>query len=80
LAEALPRARQQFEHDRQQTLHNLDTRLGLLDPRLVLDRGYAWLTDERGKALTKTGDFEVAQKVTATLADGQVDLQVKATR
>jgi len=45
---------------------------------LVLDRGYAWLTDDSGQALTKVGDFQVNQAVTATLADGRVDMQVKA--
>ena len=79
LAEALPRARQQSLNDRQQQLRNFETRLGLLDPHLVLDRGYAWLTDDAGQALTKVGDFEAHQTVTATLADGQIDLQVKAS-
>ena len=79
LAEALPRARQQSLNDSQQQLRNFETRLGLLDPHLVLDRGYAWLTDEAGQALTKVGDFQAHQTVKATLADGQIDLQVKAT-
>ena len=79
LAEALPRARQQSLNDRQQQLRNFETRLGLLDPHLVLDRGYAWLTDEAGQALTKVGDFQAHQTVKATLADGQIDLQVKAS-
>ena len=30
----------------------MGTRLGLLDPHLVLERGYAWLTDDTGRALT----------------------------
>jgi exodeoxyribonuclease VII large subunit len=80
LSEALPRARQKNLQDRQQRLLNLETRLGLLDPHLVLDRGYAWLTNESGQALTKVADFQVLQAVTATLADGQVDLQVKGPR
>ena len=77
LSEALPRARQKNLQERQQRLLNLETRLGLLDPHLVLDRGYAWLTNETGQALTKAADFQALQSVTATLADGQVDLQVK---
>lgn len=80
LSEALPRARQKNLQERQQRLLNLETRLGLLDPHLVLDRGYAWLTNESGQALTKVADFQVLQPVTATLADGQVDLQVKGPR
>jgi exodeoxyribonuclease VII large subunit len=76
LAEAWPRARQQSVNDRRRELQNFETRLGLLDPHLVLDRGYAWLTNEAGVALTTVGDFQAGCKVTATLSNGQVDLQV----
>jgi exodeoxyribonuclease VII large subunit len=55
----------------------MGTRLGLLDPHLVLERGYAWLTDDKGRALTHASDFQANQSVTASLADGQVNLQVK---
>ena len=74
----MPRARQQNLNDAQRQLQNFETRLGLLDPHLVLDRGYAWLTDEAGQALTKVGSFQTDQRVTATLADGEVLLQVKS--
>lgn len=77
LSEALPRIRQMNQQERQHRLLNLETRLGLLDPHLVLDRGYAWLTDDSGQALTKVGDFQVNQAVTATLADGRVEMQVR---
>jgi exodeoxyribonuclease VII large subunit len=80
LAESLPRARQQNLNSAQQQLNHFETRLGLLDPHLVLDRGYAWLTDEAGQALTKVGSFQIDQHVTATLADGKVQLQVKSPR
>lgn len=76
-AEHLPRLLQQnlqFQHQRNL---NMGTRLGLLDPHLVLERGYAWLTDETGRALTHASDFQANQSVTASLADGQVNLQVK---
>ena len=75
--EALPRARLQNLQARQQTLQHMQTRLSLLDPHLVLDRGYAWLTDESGQALTQAAHFHAEQKVVATLADGQVQLEVK---
>ncbi len=78
LAESMPRVRQQNLNDAQRQLQNFETRLGLLDPHLVLDRGYAWLTDEAGQALTKVGSFQTDQRVTATLADGKVQLQVKS--
>ena len=75
--EHLPRLFQQnFQLHHQRNL-NMGTRLGLLDPHLVLERGYAWLTDETGRALTHASDFQANQSVTASLADGQVNLQVK---
>ena len=73
----LPRALQMNVQNQQRGLINLQTRLGLLDPHLVLERGYAWLTDETGQALTHAKDFKPQQDVSATLADGQVKLKVK---
>ena len=76
-SEHLPRLLQQnFQLHHQRNL-NMGTRLGLLDPHLVLERGYAWLTDDTGRALTHASDFQANQSVTASLADGQVNLQVK---
>lgn len=75
-SELLPRLLQQnFQLHHQRNL-NMGTRLGLLDPHLVLERGYAWLTDDKGRALTHASDFQANQSVTASLADGQVNLQV----
>jgi exodeoxyribonuclease VII large subunit len=76
-SENLPRGLQKSFQSHQQKAINLSTRLGLLDPHLVLERGYAWLTNESGVAMTHAKDFESQQSVTATLADGQVKLQVK---
>ena len=76
-AEHLPRLLQQNLQLQHQRNLNMGTRLGLLDPHLVLERGYAWLTDDTGRALTHASDFQANQSVTASLADGQVNLQVK---
>ena len=76
-AEHLPRLLQQNVQLQHQRNLNMGTRLGLLDPHLVLERGYAWITDETGRALTHASDFQANQSVTASLADGQVNLQVK---
>jgi exodeoxyribonuclease VII large subunit len=55
----------------------LELRLQLLDPRLVLQRGYALLTDaSSGRAITTVADAHAGQAVRAALADGEVDLQV----
>ena len=57
-------------------LERAQTRLELLDPKLVLLRGYAWLSDVQGLALTSTKQLSVGQPVRATLADGEVNLTV----
>ena len=51
-------------------------RLALLDPRLVLARGYAWLQDDAGRPVTHAADAAIGQAVSATLADGRLDLTV----
>ncbi|WP_225781576.1 exodeoxyribonuclease VII large subunit [Xenophilus sp. Marseille-Q4582] len=61
--------------------HHLDRaalRLGLLDPALVLQRGYAWLTDAQGRALTRAAQLAAGDAVQATLADGQARMTVTA--
>ncbi|WOP14825.1 exodeoxyribonuclease VII large subunit [Ottowia sp. SB7-C50] len=55
-------------------------RLGALDPQRVLERGYAWLQDEAGCPVTRAAQASPGDALTATLADGQVDLTVAARR
>ena len=55
-------------------------RLQLLDPRLVLQRGYAWLSDMHGQPLTRALALHPGQAVRATLCDGEVDLTVTRPR
>lgn len=55
-------------------------RLSLLDPRLVLQRGYAWLSDAQGQALASVQQLTPSQDVQATLADGVVELRVQGVR
>jgi exodeoxyribonuclease VII large subunit len=59
-----------------QRLERAALRLSSVDPRQVLERGYAWLSDERGQALTHAAQFQPGQAVRATLADGDVPLTV----
>ena len=66
-------------HNRQR-LDRAQLRLELLDPKLVLQRGYAWLADMQGAPLTSAKTTRVGQPLRATLADGQVDLTVCAPR
>ena len=51
-------------------------RLELLDPSLVLRRGYAWLSDASGQAVTRAAQLQPGDRLRATLADGAVDVQV----
>jgi exodeoxyribonuclease VII large subunit len=55
----------------------LELRLQLLDPRLVLQRGYALLADAAsGHPITSVHQTHADQAVRAALADGEVDLRV----
>ena len=55
-------------------------RLELLSPQLVLQRGYAWLANTEGQAITRVSQTRTGQSVRATLMDGQVDLTVSSPR
>jgi len=63
-----------------QRLERAQLRLELLDPKLVLQRGYAWLADLQGQPITRPEDTHQGQPVRATLAGGEVDLTVTARR
>ena len=66
--------------DRQhQHLNRAALRLQLLDPALVLQRGYAWLTDAQGHAVTSVEDLAPGDDVRAQLADGIAELTVSKT-
>lgn len=55
----------------------IELRLQLLDPRLVLQRGYALLTDvASGHPITSVRQAQPGQAIRAALADGEVDLRV----
>ncbi len=59
-------------------LERVRLRLELLDPRLVLKRGYALLTDSSGQAVTRAAQTHPGQDLRATLTDGEVALTVTA--
>ena len=61
-------------------LDRADLRLGLLDPTLVLQRGYAWLTAEDGRTISRVEQTFLGQVVQANLVDGKVDLTVREPR
>ena len=74
----LERALGQTIQNNQQRIHRAQLRLGLLDPKLVLQRGFAWISDEKGQAVSSIAQAKVGQPVRATLADGVVDLTVSS--
>jgi len=78
LQTVLPTAMQRGLQRRDERLQRAALRLGLLDPSLVLQRGYAWLTNDQGEAITSVRQTAPGQRVQATLADGAVDLTVVA--
>ena len=59
---------------RRERLARCALKLDLLDPSLVLRRGYAWLSDGQGQAITSVSQARPGQAVRATLADGTLDL------
>jgi exodeoxyribonuclease VII large subunit len=64
----------------QDRTHRAALRLGLLDPSLVLKRGYAWLTLDSGHTLTSAAQAQPGQHVRASLTDGTVDLTVTSQK
>nr|MBA2723906.1 exodeoxyribonuclease VII large subunit [Methylibium sp.] len=57
----------------------LAARLQALDPRRVLARGYAWLSDESGRALCSVSQIQAGVELQAQLVDGRVRARVRAT-
>jgi len=71
-----PLALQRVLQVRRQQMEHEAARLQLLDPSLVLQRGYAWLSDAQGLTVSRAAQTSVGQKLQATLADGKVDVAV----
>ena len=63
-----------------QRLDALAARLRALDPSQVLARGYAWLSDAAGRAVTSAQLLEVGQPLQAVLQDGVADVRVTQVR
>ena len=76
----LPQSLQRRLEQQKQGLERMDLRLQLLDPRLVLQRGYALLTDTKGKPVTQVKQAPPGAALKAQLADGAVDVVVTQPR
>jgi len=70
--------RTQLSFHHRERLERAALRLSLLDPQLVLERGYTWLSDESGQPIGSVHQVTPAQTLRATLADGMVELQVES--
>lgn len=76
LASGLTQALHQRLRAQAERVDRAELRLGLLDPRLVLQRGYAMLTDSAGRAVVSTAQASPGDALKATLADGTLDVTV----
>lgn len=76
----LPERLQRSMARRADRLERAALRLQLLDPRLVLQRGYALLTDTNGQAVTSARQAQPGDALRATLADGALDVTVTPPR
>ncbi|MDE2402745.1 MAG: exodeoxyribonuclease VII large subunit [Burkholderiales bacterium] len=66
---------QEVIHARQ-TIEGLERRLHGLDPQRVLERGYAWLSDDQGRPVTHAAQARLGQTLDAVLADGRLRVEV----
>jgi exodeoxyribonuclease VII large subunit len=79
LAARHQRAAPQLLNTQAQRLEALQSRLSALDPQRVLERGYAWLDDGQGRALSSVAQLQAGQDLRAVLADGEAQMQVLST-
>ena len=76
----LPQILQRSLMQRRDRLERAALRLELLNPQLVLQRGYALLTDDQGQPVTRPAQVRAGDPVHARLADGELDLTVAQRR
>lgn len=76
LGQLLPEQSHRGVERRRMRLAHLQAQLELLDPALVLKRGYAWLVDAQGHTITDSTQVGAGDRLRATLASGGLDLQV----
>ena len=76
LSRSLPKAVALSLSQDRQRLERAQARLESMDPKWALQRGYAWLADAQGHAITSVQQARVGQPLRATLADGELNLTV----
>lgn len=60
----------------EQHLETLAARLHALDPRQVLARGYAWLSDPQGRPVSTVRELAIGAALQVVLHDGSADVEV----
>lgn len=78
LSERLARAQTALLRNYRQQLSSSAKALDHLSPLKTMGRGYAYVSDEKGKILQKTADYTVGQKVNIHTVDGRVQAAVTA--
>lgn len=76
----LPQLAQSLLQRDGQRLDRLGAQLQAMAPQRVLARGFAWLDDGKGQALTHVAQLQPGQRVRAVLQDGRAELDVHAVQ
>lgn len=79
MEKALPLALNRAVAQHAQRLERSGTALSMLDPQLVLERGYALLTDARGEPVTRMAQAGLGETLRGRLRDGELSLKVLPT-
>lgn len=61
-------------------LNQLSVKLRALDPSAVLERGYAILTDENGRAISGVATMQAGDRVAIKMHDGTADAKINQVR
>jgi len=61
-------------------LDALQARLQALDPKRVLSRGYAWVTDAAGQPVMSVRALQAGQQIRAVWSDGSAEAEVRAVQ
>ena len=61
-------------------LNQLSVKLRALDPSAVLERGYAILTDENGRAISGVATMQAGDRVAIKMHDGTADAKIDQVR
>jgi len=78
LARALPTAIRAVMVHRQHRLQRAETALKMLDPQLVLERGFALVTDEAGRTVVRVEQVKPGDRVRVRVANGEFPSEVQA--